>query len=93
MNERLEIEGDMREDVQAERERIEGYEACPVEPETDETVEAYAEEYAEREDMPIIYFSTCYGCGYPMLDGEEYHKEFCSAKCYCETSCIDREDG
>ena len=42
---------------------------------------------------PVIYFSTCYGCGYPMLDGEEYHKEFCSAKCYCETSCIDREDG
>lgn len=50
MNDRLEIEGDMREEVNAARERIEGFEACPVEPETDEDVEAYAEEYADRED-------------------------------------------
>jgi hypothetical protein len=42
---------------------------------------------------PVVYFSTCYGCGAPMLDGEEYRPEFCSSKCYCETSCIDREDG
>jgi hypothetical protein len=50
MNDRLEIEGDMREDVRAELEREEGYEACPVEPETDEDVEAYAEDYADRMD-------------------------------------------
>jgi len=48
MNDRLEIEGDMREEVNAERERIEGYEACPIEPETDEDVEAYAADYADR---------------------------------------------
>jgi hypothetical protein len=41
----------------------------------------------------ITYYTSCYGCGVPMLDGEEYRPEFCSAKCYCETSCIDREDG
>jgi len=47
-NDRLEIEGDAREDVQAERERIEGYEACPVEPETDEDVEAYYDHFSGR---------------------------------------------
>lgn len=50
MNDRLEIEGDMRDDVRADMERIEGHEAFPPEPETDETVEAYAEEYADRMD-------------------------------------------
>jgi len=38
---------------------------------------------------PVVYFSTCYGCGAPMLDGEEYKPSFCSAKCYCETSSIE----
>jgi hypothetical protein len=79
MNERLEIEGDMREDVQAERERIEGYEACPVEPETDETVEAYAEEYAEREDMDGDHETALRDAGfgtdedYGYFGGEDAH--------------------
>lgn len=51
MNENLEIEGDMREDVRAELEREEGWQACEPEPWTDESVNEYADEYAEREDM------------------------------------------
>jgi predicted nucleic acid-binding Zn ribbon protein len=43
--------------------------------------------------VEVVYFSTCYGCGVPIKEGEAYRPEFCSAKCYCETSCIDREDG
>ena len=41
----------------------------------------------------VVYYTTCYGCGAPMLDGEEYRPDFCSSKCFCETSCIDREMG
>jgi hypothetical protein len=37
---------------------------------------------------PVVYFSKCYGCDAIMLDGEEYRPEFCSMKCYCETSSI-----
>lgn len=37
---------------------------------------------------PVVFFTLCYGCGVPMLDGEEYRPEFCSEKCYCETSSI-----
>ena len=85
MNERLEIEGDMREDVRAELERIEGYEACPVPPVTDEDVDGH---YADW-----CYRMTCYGCGIPLLEGEAYREEYCSFKCFCEVSCIDREDG
>ena len=49
-NEQNEIRGDDIEDVRADMERTEGYEACPVKSETDEDVEAYAEDYSERMD-------------------------------------------
>lgn len=42
---------------------------------------------------PVVFFSKCYGCDAPILDGEGYKPEICSFKCYCEVSSIDREDG
>lgn len=69
MNERLEIEGDMRDDVRADMERIEGHEAFPPEPETDEDVEAYAEEYADR-TVRVTYFTTDEDYGY--FGGDDY---------------------
>ena len=51
MNDRLEIEGDMMEEINEERERIDGYEACPIEPETDEDVDAYfADRFSDYEE-------------------------------------------
>lgn len=41
----------------------------------------------------VVLYTTCYGCGEYMLPGEEYRPEFCSERCYCETSSIDKEDG
>jgi len=91
MNDRLEIEGDMREEVNAEHERIEGYEACPIEPETDEDVETYAEDYALRLKYHIPSIA-CEGCGRE-IDPEEAYRGCCSFSCYCSWSCIDRIDG
>ena len=48
MNEQNEIRGDEREDVRAELERIEGYEACPVAPETDEDTDGHYADYLDR---------------------------------------------
>lgn len=48
MNEQNEIRGDEREDVRAELERIEGYEACPIEPETDEDVDGHYGDWQAR---------------------------------------------
>lgn len=48
MNERLEIEGDMREDVRAELEREEGWQAYEPEPLTEEMVEAHYRDWAAR---------------------------------------------
>ena len=36
----------------------------------------------------VVYYTPCYGCGAPIMDGEEYRPEFCSVKCYCEISSI-----
>ncbi len=59
-----------------------------------ETLDSIIDRHAKRpEPKPVVFFSTCYGCDAPMLEGEEYRKDFCSSKCYCETSSIDREDG
>lgn len=48
MNEQNEIQGDMRDEIRAELERIDGYEACPIDPETDEDVNAHAEDWQAR---------------------------------------------
>jgi hypothetical protein len=48
MNEQNEIRGDEREYVRAELERIEGYEACPVAPESDEDVNAHHDDWQAR---------------------------------------------
>ncbi len=48
MNERNEIRGDEREDVRAELERTEGYEACPVAPESDEDADGHYLDWLDR---------------------------------------------
>ncbi len=50
--ERLEIEGDAREEIRAELERIEGHEATPPAPTTDADVDAHAKDYAKRTGLP-----------------------------------------
>lgn len=47
-NEQNEIRGDEIEAFLADVEREEGYEACPVDPITDEDVEAHAEDWQAR---------------------------------------------
>lgn len=49
MNEQNEIRGDEREDVRADLERTEGYEACPIQPVTDEDVEAHFQDWSMRQ--------------------------------------------
>ena len=48
MNERLEIEGDAREEIRAELEREQGYAECPLPPETtDEDMEGHFSQWTE----------------------------------------------
>lgn len=42
--------------------------------------------------VPVIYYIVCPGCDAPHLESDS-HKGFCSFRCFCETSSIDREDG
>jgi hypothetical protein len=54
MNDRLEIEGDMREEVREALEREEGYAECPVPETTEEEVEGHYQDWLDRnpgEDM------------------------------------------
>jgi len=47
-NEQNEIRGDEMDDVRAELERIEGYEACPVAPESDEDVDGHYAQWSDE---------------------------------------------
>lgn len=42
--------------------------------------------------VPVVYYIVCPGCDEPHLE-KDSHKGFCSFRCFCETSSIDREDG
>lgn len=44
----------------------------------------------ETIDLPAN--PRCYGCAIP-LPIDAYDDDFCSFKCYCETSSVDEEDG
>lgn len=82
MNEQNEIQGDEREDVRAELERIDGYESCPFEPMTDEEVDSHYESWRADVDEDAILardpFWYCESCEAQnsRLDGE---CQFCEA--------------